>query len=179
MINGAVCPVFAGNDRLVNNDVTAGLVFTSAGDASANFCHDALSHVVLRKSGQRPIGEGSPPRTSHVESRCQPCFPLPPLCPSEGCRFTSSQCWPPPPPQSSGRRWPATSAGIAPAVTGRFAVACSNIEQDFSRLRAGESAPDYWEGNPPGRRVALRDRSAAESRQRADLSGRRTDGGAA
>ena len=40
-----------------------------------------------------------------------------------------------------------------PAVTGRFAVACSNVEQDFSRLRAGESAPDYWEGNhwPTGR----------------------------
>lgn len=42
----------------------------------------------------------------------------------------------------------AASAGIVPAVTGRFAVACSNVEQDFSRLRAGESAPDYWEGNP-------------------------------
>lgn len=40
------------------------------------------------------------------------------------------------------------SAGIAPAATGRFAVGCSNVEQDFTRLRAGESGPDYWEGNP-------------------------------
>lgn len=42
----------------------------------------------------------------------------------------------------------AASAGIVPAATGRFAVGCSNVEQDFTRLRAGESAPDYWEGNP-------------------------------
>ncbi len=40
------------------------------------------------------------------------------------------------------------SSGIVPALNGRFAVGCSNVEQDFSRLRAGESAPDYWEGNP-------------------------------
>jgi predicted dienelactone hydrolase len=36
----------------------------------------------------------------------------------------------------------------APSLVGRYAVACSNIEQDFTRLRSGESAPDYWEGNP-------------------------------
>lgn len=40
------------------------------------------------------------------------------------------------------------SAGIVPSLTGNFAVGCSNVEQDFSRLRSGESAADYWEGNP-------------------------------
>jgi predicted dienelactone hydrolase len=40
------------------------------------------------------------------------------------------------------------SAGIVPSAVGRYAVGCSNVEQDFSRLRAGEAASDYWEGNP-------------------------------
>lgn len=37
---------------------------------------------------------------------------------------------------------------VPPSLEGRFAVGCSNVEQDFSRLRPGESGPDYWEGNP-------------------------------
>ncbi|TAG48670.1 MAG: hypothetical protein EAZ30_05765 [Betaproteobacteria bacterium] len=37
----------------------------------------------------------------------------------------------------------------APSITsGRYAVACSNVEQDFTRLRSGEAPADYWEGNP-------------------------------
>jgi hypothetical protein len=33
---------------------------------------------------------------------------------------------------------------------GPHAVGCSNVEQDFSRIPAGESAQDYWEGLPRG-----------------------------
>ncbi len=40
------------------------------------------------------------------------------------------------------------SAGITPSLNGKYPVGCSNVEQDFSRLRAGEAASDYWEGNP-------------------------------
>ncbi len=40
------------------------------------------------------------------------------------------------------------SAGVTPSANGKYAVGCSNVEQDFSRLRAGEAASDYWEGNP-------------------------------
>lgn len=40
------------------------------------------------------------------------------------------------------------SGGITPSVSGKYPVGCSNVEQDFSRLRAGEAASDYWEGNP-------------------------------
>jgi len=40
-----------------------------------------------------------------------------------------------------------SSAGIIPSATGNFPVACSNVEQDFTRLASGSSAPDYWEGN--------------------------------
>ena len=40
------------------------------------------------------------------------------------------------------------SAGITPSANGKYPVGCSNVEQDFSRLRAGEAASDYWEGNP-------------------------------
>jgi predicted dienelactone hydrolase len=40
------------------------------------------------------------------------------------------------------------SAGIVPTVNGRYLVACSNVEQDFTRLKAGASAADYWEGTP-------------------------------
>jgi predicted dienelactone hydrolase len=35
-----------------------------------------------------------------------------------------------------------------PALVGAFPVGCSNVEQDFSRLKSGETAPEYWEGNP-------------------------------
>jgi predicted dienelactone hydrolase len=35
-----------------------------------------------------------------------------------------------------------------PSLVGPYPVACSNVEQDFTRLRSGESGPDYWEGNP-------------------------------
>jgi predicted dienelactone hydrolase len=33
-------------------------------------------------------------------------------------------------------------------LPGPYAVACSNVVQDFSRLGAGEDATSYWEGNP-------------------------------
>jgi predicted dienelactone hydrolase len=35
-------------------------------------------------------------------------------------------------------------------LPGRYAVACSNIVQDFSRLGAGEDVQGYWEGAPSG-----------------------------
>ena len=35
---------------------------------------------------------------------------------------------------------------VAPISPGKFAVACSNIEQDASRIAPGASASDYWEG---------------------------------
>jgi predicted dienelactone hydrolase len=35
-----------------------------------------------------------------------------------------------------------------PSLVGKFPVACSNVEQDFTRLTTGQSPPDYWEGNP-------------------------------
>ncbi len=34
------------------------------------------------------------------------------------------------------------------ALPGPYAVACSNIVQDFSRVAAGEDVASYWEGNP-------------------------------
>ncbi len=37
---------------------------------------------------------------------------------------------------------------VAPIGVGPFPVACSNIEQDFSRVQPGETADDYWEGIP-------------------------------
>jgi predicted dienelactone hydrolase len=37
---------------------------------------------------------------------------------------------------------------VAPLPPGPFAVACSNVAQDFSRVPAGDSAQDYWEGQP-------------------------------
>ncbi len=40
------------------------------------------------------------------------------------------------------------TAGIVPSVSGKYPVACSNVEQDFTRMRAGSAASDYWEGNP-------------------------------
>ena len=47
----------------------------------------------------------------------------------------------------------ADSESIVPPVgPGQYAVGCSNFTQDFSRLAPGESAQDYWEGNPDGNR---------------------------
>ena len=37
---------------------------------------------------------------------------------------------------------------VGPISPGRFAVACSNIAQDTSRVAAGASPSDYWEGRP-------------------------------
>ena len=44
----------------------------------------------------------------------------------------------------------ATSGAIAALPPGPYAVGCNNIVQDFSRVPAGESAKDYWEGTPNG-----------------------------
>ena len=33
-------------------------------------------------------------------------------------------------------------------LPGPYAVACSNVVQDFSRVGAGEDVTSYWEGNP-------------------------------
>ena len=45
--------------------------------------------------------------------------------------------------------------GAAPTVVvpplplpGPYAVACSNVLQDFRRVGAGEDVESYWEGNP-------------------------------
>ena len=35
---------------------------------------------------------------------------------------------------------------VAPMAPGKFAVACSNLEQDTSRITPGATAGDYWEG---------------------------------
>ena len=43
-------------------------------------------------------------------------------------------------------------ATVSPFGTGPYAVACNNISQDFARLLPGESASDYWNGNPDGSR---------------------------
>ncbi|MFN3629756.1 MAG: alpha/beta hydrolase family protein [Casimicrobiaceae bacterium] len=37
-----------------------------------------------------------------------------------------------------------------PALQGPYPVGCSSVEQDFSRLVAGEAASDYWSGVPSG-----------------------------
>lgn len=37
---------------------------------------------------------------------------------------------------------------VGPLPAGRFPVACSNIEQDTSRVAPGASPSDYWEGRP-------------------------------
>ncbi len=34
------------------------------------------------------------------------------------------------------------------ALAGPFAVACSNVTQDFSRVESGDNVQDYWEGVP-------------------------------
>jgi predicted dienelactone hydrolase len=42
-----------------------------------------------------------------------------------------------------------SSAVVSPlALPGPYAVACSNIAQDFSRVTPGEDAKGYWEGTP-------------------------------
>ncbi len=41
---------------------------------------------------------------------------------------------------------------VPPRGPGPYAVGCSNIEQDFSRLATGETADLYWEGVPSGDR---------------------------
>ncbi len=44
---------------------------------------------------------------------------------------------------------PAPTVVVQPLpLPGPFAVACSNIAQDFSRVGAGEDVTSYWEGNP-------------------------------
>jgi predicted dienelactone hydrolase len=46
---------------------------------------------------------------------------------------------------------PAPTVVVQPwPLPGPFAVACSNVVQDFSRLGAGEDAESYWEGAPSG-----------------------------
>ena len=42
----------------------------------------------------------------------------------------------------------AHASGIIPSVNGKYPVACSNVEQDFSRVKPGAAASDYWEGTP-------------------------------
>jgi predicted dienelactone hydrolase len=39
---------------------------------------------------------------------------------------------------------------VPPRGPGPYAVGCSNVAQDFTRVPAGDSAQDYWEGNPAG-----------------------------
>ena len=39
---------------------------------------------------------------------------------------------------------------VPPIGLGQYTVACSNVEQDFSRVPAGANVQDYWEGFPAG-----------------------------
>src|SRR5512140_848559 len=44
---------------------------------------------------------------------------------------------------------PAPTAVVQPLpLPGPYAVACSNVVQDFTRLGAGEDVTSYWEGMP-------------------------------
>src|SRR6202030_531666 len=43
-------------------------------------------------------------------------------------------------------------AVVDPMPPGPYAVGCSNIAQDFSRVQPAESAQNYWEGSPDGGR---------------------------
>src|SRR5512143_4379866 len=44
---------------------------------------------------------------------------------------------------------PAPTVVVQPLpLPGPYAVACSNVVQDFSRLGAGEDVTSYWEGMP-------------------------------
>ena len=40
-------------------------------------------------------------------------------------------------------------AVVDPLPPGPYAVGCSNVAQDFSRVLPGESAQNYWEGQTP------------------------------
>jgi len=44
-------------------------------------------------------------------------------------------------------------AVVPPIAPGTYPVACSNIEQDFSRLQPGDTPDAYWEGEPDGSRA--------------------------
>jgi uncharacterized membrane protein YedE/YeeE len=44
----------------------------------------------------------------------------------------------------------ARADAIPPFGPGPNAVGCSNVAQDFTRVPAGDSAQDYWEGKPAG-----------------------------
>ena len=46
-----------------------------------------------------------------------------------------------------------SQAIVAPIGPGQYAVGCNDVSQDFSRVMPGESAQDYWEGNPDGNRA--------------------------
>ena len=62
-------------------------------------------------------------------------------------------------------------------LPGPYAVACSNVVQDFSRVGAGEDVTSYWEGSAVGRRhAALCDRSAGGPGEYADRHGDRAAG---
>ena len=39
---------------------------------------------------------------------------------------------------------------VQPTGPGAYAVGCSNVQQDFSRMAPGSSATDYWEGHGAG-----------------------------
>ncbi|MGL4231220.1 MAG: alpha/beta hydrolase family protein [Casimicrobium sp.] len=43
---------------------------------------------------------------------------------------------------------PAPRVLTPPSLVGAYPVGCSNVEQDISRLKTGETLVDYWEGNP-------------------------------
>ena len=60
---------------------------------------------------------------------------------------------------------PSGSAVQPLALPGPYAIACSNVAQDFARAPAGgEAAKDYWEGKPAADGTAtLRDRPAQRS----------------
>jgi predicted dienelactone hydrolase len=44
----------------------------------------------------------------------------------------------------------ASADSIPPLGPGPNPVGCSNVAQDFTRVPVGDSAQDYWEGNPAG-----------------------------
>jgi predicted dienelactone hydrolase len=48
-----------------------------------------------------------------------------------------------------GGTLPTTTVQALP-LPGPYEVACSNVEQDFTRVGAGEDAESYWEGAPSG-----------------------------
>ena len=51
---------------------------------------------------------------------------------------------------------------VAPLPPGAYPVGCSNVEQDFSRVQAGETAQQYWEGYPSGSRERYVEQLLAE-----------------